>query len=274
MATLSYYDVLDAIHRTLYPRTYLEIGIRHGDSVALALPGTRVIGVDPAPSIWVALPKDAIVEKCTSDDFFDSGRIVAHLGGSPIDLSFIDGMHLWEFALRDFLNIERHSHTGSVVLIHDCLPRCALEAQRERASVGWTGDVWKLLYFLREERPDLDVTILDSPPSGLGVIRHLNPDRPDIDISAVVERYKGLDFQSFEADLAPSLRFVSGDWDEIRVILPEKPWQVPENISALLAERSRRRPSLATRARQLMRLALQTPPGRAASRARQRLLRR
>ena len=38
------------------------------------------------------------------------------LGGLPIDLAIIDGMHQFEFALRDFINIEKHSSPQSTNL--------------------------------------------------------------------------------------------------------------------------------------------------------------
>ena len=43
-------QLLDRIHMHLLPRTYVEIGVETGRSLALALPGTRAIGIDPAYS--------------------------------------------------------------------------------------------------------------------------------------------------------------------------------------------------------------------------------
>ena len=36
-----------------------------------------------------------------------------------MDLAFIDGLHLFEFSLRDFMNVEKLAHPGSVVVFDD-----------------------------------------------------------------------------------------------------------------------------------------------------------
>ena len=48
---------------------------------------------------------------------------LAHLEGMALDFAFIDGMHLSEFALRDFMNIEEHMDRAGVVVLDDVLPR-------------------------------------------------------------------------------------------------------------------------------------------------------
>ena len=70
--------------------------------------------------------------RTTSDEFFNRRHPFAHLAGQPVDLAFIDGMHLSEFALRDFINTEKFCHAGSVVVFDDMLPRNVIEAGRGR----------------------------------------------------------------------------------------------------------------------------------------------
>ena len=53
-------------------------------------------------------------------------------------LRFIDGMHLSEFALRDFINIEPFMADTGVIVIDDVLPRNGLEAARDRKTEPWT----------------------------------------------------------------------------------------------------------------------------------------
>ena len=48
------------------------------------------------------------------------------------ELVFIDGLHLFEQVLRDLINVERHSTTDTVVLLHDCLPLDEVTSGRRR----------------------------------------------------------------------------------------------------------------------------------------------
>ena len=238
---ISYLDVLDRVHTRLQPRVYLEIGIRHGDAAAFALPGTRVIGVDPAPSLRRPLPKGIEIERRTSDDFFDSGRAAELLDEQKIDFAFIDGMHLFEFALRDLLNVEQFAAPGSLVMLHDCLPLSADAASREFKEGGWTGDVWKVLLYLRDHRPDLDICVFDAAPTGLAVVQGLNPSRPLLDISVDIDRYIDLDFSAYTDDLFPTLEVVRGDLPAMESRLSTAPWQDLPDVAKLTKARDRRR---------------------------------
>lgn len=113
----------------------------------------------------------------TSDEFFSSGFLAA-LGRRP-DLAFLDGMHLFEFLLRDFMNAERASAPGGVIALHDCCPFNAVMAERtwvRRRSREWTGDVWKVLMILQSLRPDLKIEVFDAAPTGLVVVTGLDPE--------------------------------------------------------------------------------------------------
>ncbi len=88
---------------------------------------------------------------------------------------FIDGMHRYEFALRDFCNVENWANPRTIVAIHDVLPILPLVAERERSTKFWVGDVWKALWMLLEFRKDLAIFVIPTPPSGLAIIRGLNP---------------------------------------------------------------------------------------------------
>ncbi|KQS56095.1 hypothetical protein ASG17_08645 [Brevundimonas sp. Leaf363] len=163
-----YRQALADLHGRLTPQRYIEVGVREGHSLALA--ECEAVGVDPFPQITVTLPTTARVVTMTSDDYFDVTP-----PDQPFDLAFIDGMHLFEFALRDFMNLERRMSPYGMIVIDDILPNHAAQAERQRKTKVWTGDVWKLAACLAERRPDLTLTYLDTHPTGLLLITGLDP---------------------------------------------------------------------------------------------------
>lgn len=167
-----YLDVLVELHRVLKPRTYLEVGVQTGKSLAVAR--CRALGVDPDFAVVDELCGEVSLVRTTSDEFFARENPTAWLGG-PVDLAFIDGMHLFEFALRDFINIEKHSRWSSVIAFDDMLPRNQDEAARNRHTSAWTGDVFRLVRVLRKYRPDLELIMLDTRPTGLLLVMGLDP---------------------------------------------------------------------------------------------------
>jgi hypothetical protein len=124
----------------------------------------------------------------TSDEFF------ARAGDMRFDVSFIDGYHTWEQALRDVENCLRHVPPDGVVLLHDCNPpneaasmRDPEAASRHPDSDGsWCGDVWKAIVQLRATRPDLRVEVLDAD-FGVGFVRRGSSDPIGLDADAVAD---------------------------------------------------------------------------------------
>jgi hypothetical protein len=171
---MQYLDFLARIHELLTGPPYLEIGIRHGDSLALAR--GPAVGVDPGFELRVDLPSGVQLFEETSDEYFDRKDPLAPLGGRRVGYSFIDGMHLAEFALRDFINVERHASRAGVIVFDDMLPRSAEEAARERQTRAWAGDVYKLLGILARHRPDLMCLRIGTEPTGLLLVLGLDPD--------------------------------------------------------------------------------------------------
>lgn len=172
----SYYQHLAWLHEALQPRTYLEIGVWYGQTLALARPPTLSIAVDPEPkSPLPAFATETRVFTATSDAFFAESLWTHAVGPRRFDLSFIDGLHRFEQVLRDFINVERHSTPDSVVVFHDTLPLVPLAAEREIGALFWCGDVWKILPCLEHFRPDLRIVTIPTAPSGLTVVTGLDP---------------------------------------------------------------------------------------------------
>lgn len=220
-----YYQVLGRIHRHLQPATYLEIGVGRGESLAQVLPETEVIGVDPQPQMEPPASVRQRLFRATSDDFFAHQDVRALFGGRAVEMAFIDGMHRFEYALRDFINVERCCAPHSVILMHDCYPLDARTAQREQRTRFWSGDIWRLLLLLRTERPDLTVHTIAAPATGLGIV--LNPDPASRTLAArreeLIERYLAKDFDVLEGRKPEALGLVANDWPAIRALLDARP---------------------------------------------------
>jgi len=63
----------------------------------------------------------------------------------------------------------------SVGLFQDVNGRQSGPEDQGELRWAWTGDVWKILYAFKLFRPDLRVSILDCPPTGLVAVRGLDP---------------------------------------------------------------------------------------------------
>jgi len=166
-----YLKVLSRLHHEFNPQFYFEIGVRHGCSLGLAQ--CPALGIDPVPEITQPLGSNTRILEMTSDNFFCGPAKYEII--EPPDLVFIDGMHLFEFVLRDFMHVERYSAHTSMVIIDDIFPNHPAQADRTRRTRVWTGDVWKIVFCLRQYRPDLQLLSLDASPTGLLLVIGLDP---------------------------------------------------------------------------------------------------
>lgn len=164
-------EFLRHVHSLLRPRGYLEIGVHQGNSLRLA--SCPAWGIDPVNLVTGELRTNHELVLSTSEDFFEFGT---DLIDSPIDLAYIDGLHLLENAYFDFLKTEGLCHPGGVILVDDIFPNHPIQARRNRSSRAWVGDVWKLVGILREQRPELITIPVDTYPSGTLVIIGLDPE--------------------------------------------------------------------------------------------------
>jgi len=167
------HEFLSGVHSAFSPRNYLEIGVSDGRSLTLSR--TRSIGIDPAFKVMAEQECALKLVRATSDDFFARPAPVDFFPEGTIDYALIDGMHLFEYALRDFMNVERHSTWSTVIVFDDMLPRSVSEAARDRHTVFWAGDVYKVTEVLRRYRPDLVLVELDTEPTGLLLVLGADP---------------------------------------------------------------------------------------------------
>jgi hypothetical protein len=202
-----YYTALRWIHECITPAKYVEIGVRSGESLKAARPYTRCVGIDPIPDITEPLAPNVQLFTMLSDDFFKHHQLSDVWGDNNFDLAFIDGEHLFEQALRDFIHLEQLSNPDSVIMIHDCLPLDEITSSRERLTHFYSGDVWKLALLLTTQRPDLRIATIATPPTGLCLVDHLNPNI-SLNWGTYVECYIQLTYEDFltrRCDMPPTL---------------------------------------------------------------------
>lgn len=174
---LRYYSFLKHLHDELLFDWYMEVGCRSGQSFAPVR--SKTIAVDPffRAEINIIGKKPRLhVFQQKSDDFFASGFLWNNR--IKLGLSFLDGMHLFEYLLRDFINTEAQSAATGVIMLHDCVPFNHVMTTRDLAKLprgAWTGDVWKLVPILQTYRPDLTLTMMDARPTGLLCVSNLAP---------------------------------------------------------------------------------------------------
>lgn len=206
------------IHQHLKPAVYLEIGVFKGESIALAGHDCRVLGVDPQPLI--AAQGTQTLVALTSDDFFMNGEADRLLKPRGFDLAFLDGCHLFEQVLRDFIRAERYAAAGAWLVLHDTQPLDEATSAPTRTTTFYSGDGWKLLAVLRDLRPDLRVRSVSAAPTGLTIVDRLSPGSEMLSrrYDEIVERYSPLSWNDYLArrhELSHSLENALGALNEL-----------------------------------------------------------
>jgi hypothetical protein len=198
----NYLANLQLIHDHLKADTYLEIGVAGGASLAMAGENCHAIGIDPGFTISRSIAAWAKLFYLPSDDYFAQHDTKALLGGKPVELSFIDGLHTFDQVFRDLVNVMPFLSTSSHVVLHDVYPVHAVTAERVRKSVFWTGDVWKVTFLVREFLPELQFTTIPTAPSGLFLIKGFSGKAPVIDNAKLAERVGELFSETYDQHIA------------------------------------------------------------------------
>ena len=173
---MNYLEILNRIHACKNPETYLEIGIAQGNTLRLAK--RNAIGIDPDLYQYKLNLPNTKIFNMTSDNFF---KDVENTKNLHIDMAFIDGMHLFEFSLRDFINCEKFCEKDSIICFHDTIPLNENTCKRNddgtknlcRIREYWNGDVFKISNILGKYRKDLKIDNFTSR-DGLLVVTNLD----------------------------------------------------------------------------------------------------
>ncbi len=198
---MDYRPFLQAAHDRIQPASYLEVGIDKGHSLALSR--CPSLGIDPAYTVIAELRCPVALMRTSSDEYFSRRDPLEPVNGVPFELSFIDGLHLFEFALRDFINAERHGSPRALHIIDDVLPNSVAEAARDRHTGNWAGDVFSLIPVLREYRPDLFVVPMSTRPTGMLLVFGCDPSNTVLSdkYAEIVARFRRPDPQVIPQDL-------------------------------------------------------------------------
>jgi len=205
---------LERLYARLAPEIIIEIGVYEGASLSLARPPTLAIGVDPQPRLLTPLTAETHIAAETSDSFFARRGPDSLLAGRPLGIGFIDGLHLYEQALRDFVNLERYCGQRSVILLHDTVPLDEATQTRALATEFHTGDVWKAVLCLKHYRSDLDVFTIAAPSTGLTVVTGFDPASREFEAKyeEAVARFVDMPYSEIESNWEEALNVVPNDW--------------------------------------------------------------
>jgi hypothetical protein len=191
MENLSRLSVIKSLIKNKKLKNYLEIGVFNGH-VFFRVPSTSKVAVDPEFRFdaWRKLGKAFVNPtnvfnqyfETTSDDFFASVAPGLY-AKQKVQLALVDGMHQYEFALRDVENTLKVATDDVVIILHDCNPPTKQAAstfeewKSNKYAYQWNGDVWKAIVHLRSLRNDLTSFVLDTD-FGLGVVVRKANQRP------------------------------------------------------------------------------------------------
>jgi hypothetical protein len=217
----SYHSWIDRLYTSLEPETVIEIGVFEGASLKYVRSPTIAIAIDPIPRAIFPLQANTHLFPETSDAFFARRGPDALLAGRPLGVGFIDGLHLFEQALKDFINLEKYAGPRSVVLLHDTIPLDEPTQSRARDTQFHTGDVWKTILCLKHYRPDLDIFTIATPWTGLTVITGLDATNRRLaeGYEAAVAQFIDRPFSEIEHCLDTALNIVPNDWGVVEARL-------------------------------------------------------
>lgn len=141
------HEIINA--KNMFINNYLEIGVEYGQTFFNVIANSYT-GVDPDPKC-----SSPFMQTMTSDAFFSA----LQEDNPKYDCIFIDGMHQVEYILRDLNNCMNAVDPSGTLFIDDILPLTHGEQLKipnkhyyEKGILKygepWTGDVWKVFYYI------------------------------------------------------------------------------------------------------------------------------
>jgi hypothetical protein len=166
------YDIINSLIKKNQFKNYLEIGVRNPSECFDLIHCINKDSVDPGEEFQ----ENPVKYKMTSDEFFNllDNNNLDKSSDFKWDVIFIDGLHISTQVIRDILNSLNHLNENGYIILHDCNPPSIYFAREDYYVDGkpeaWNGTVWKSIYWLRANRNDLSIEVVDTD-WGVGIIK-------------------------------------------------------------------------------------------------------
>ena len=186
------YDIINALIKKNNYKTYLEIGVRDKKCFnKINIEDKK--GCDPLNEEFLKdfsahkstltnqwHPSQVDVDfRMTSDEYFKNYK-------HKYDIIFIDGLHENEQVYRDINNSLESLNKGGTIVMHDCLPTEEIHQIVPQQQSFWNGDVWKAFVRVRNERKDVEMSVVDTD-TGVGIITFDKKKKPAIDGKVILD---------------------------------------------------------------------------------------
>lgn len=130
--------MLYALVRGLRPERAIEIGTRWGNSARIITNAMedngcgKLVGIDPITNAFRAKRRETHDRFELIEGYSPAAipRAIERLGG-PVDLAFVDGLHIYDAVKADFTGLLPHLADGAHVLFHDTYHQGIDQAIRE-----------------------------------------------------------------------------------------------------------------------------------------------
>jgi hypothetical protein len=174
--------IINELIKKIKGKTYLEIGVRKTDDNFNSIVCEIKHGVDP--NVNTDTYTQGVGYQTTSDDYFAGlSKDVKY------DVIFIDGWHMQEQVDKDIQNSLKHLSGDGYIVLHDCNPRDEFHEGANRC-----GTVWRSVYNLRKNSPELKVCVVDTD-YGCGLICRgqgtpLHVEEPEVLNYSFLDKYR------------------------------------------------------------------------------------
>lgn len=152
--------------------TYLELGVYDGETLDWVKGGVKqVYAVD-----CVDIRKEKVVNgpgysffEMKTDEFFEKFPELR------FDIAFIDADHSFESAKKDFLNVLERLNKYGCIICHDSDP-----INEFYTAPGYCGDSYKLVDYIYENHPELNIITLPVTETGISIIMRKHDRRAEL----------------------------------------------------------------------------------------------